>query len=122
MSLAGRRRLTVPRLLLVVGLLSCACSTTSTRGSPGVRPSLEFTNGGECAPFPTPDLPRDAGCVTTVRGDVDGDGAGDALTVYARTDEGGARMGASFSCGPRPTTFATLAGTPRLECSGSKGA
>jgi len=87
MSLAGRRRLTVPCLLLMVGFLSCACSTTSTQGSPGVRPSREFTNGGECAPLATPDLPRDAGCVTTVRGDVNGDGAGDALTVYARTDE-----------------------------------
>ena len=73
-------------LTLTVALVATACNEPTGSGSGKLASSLpEFSNGGLCDPFPTPDLPRDAGCITTVRGDVDGDGGGDALTVYART-------------------------------------
>lgn len=72
-----------------LSLLTCAVSIAGCARDDGAAPAStsppevvepEFLNGGECPPSPYPELPGDAGCVTSA---VD---AGDRLLVYARLD------------------------------------
>ncbi len=80
------------------------------------RPTSQpFDNAGVCPKATDPVLPADAGCVTAVATDLDGDGATDRFSVFARIDGGG-----------RPTSWEALAviggrPTPAVEVPTGQG-
>ncbi|HEX2051245.1 MAG TPA: VCBS repeat-containing protein [Actinomycetota bacterium] len=61
--------------------------TTDSSPTPAASPTL--APGDPCPPSNEPALPDDAGCVSVVEGDLDGDGRADRLFVFALVDGDG---------------------------------
>jgi hypothetical protein len=72
-------------LLLVLGLAGCAGTPKQTPNDDPQPRSLptSVVNGGVCEPTTFPGLPSDAGCLTGLDGDANGDGSSDTFIVFA---------------------------------------
>jgi hypothetical protein len=75
-------------LLVILLAVAAGCTETpeprSSAPTPAALPTA-VANGGACDPAPLEGLPAQAGCLTGVRGDADGDGVPETFFVYALT-------------------------------------